>query len=250
MHHLIVRLQLTWLTFAAVVAVILVTALGPRGGGVDVHFARSSEQFKAALQRASADDAASGLAADGISIKTVNTFRAGLAADMLFLVAYGLLLRKSVRYHRPHRWSRAAEWGAVLTMVADAIENLGTLTVLSTFAIRNAHQPAWLFVVTPAAAIAKWTFEAFVMLFLARRWHDRAPRWQALFDSSPASLRSRSAPASQALCSWPSARSFHPSGARLRSRHSWDQQPLSPCSSGCSTPSAGCCGSCSWPACR
>ena len=175
MRHLIVRLQLTWLTFAAVVAVILVTALGPRGGGVDVHFARSAEQFKAALQRASADDAASGLVADGISIQTVNAFRAGLAADMLFLVAYGLLLRKSVRYHRPHRWSRAAEWGAVLTMVADAIENLGTLTVLSTFALRDAHQPAWLFVVTPAAAIAKWTFAAFVMLFLARRWHDRAP---------------------------------------------------------------------------
>ena len=154
------------------------------------------QQFKAALQRASADDAASGLAADGISIKTVNTFRAGLAADMLFLVAYGLLLRKSVRYHPPHRWSRAAEWGAVLTMVADAIENLGTLTVLSTFAIRDAHQPAWLFVVTPVAAIAKWTFAAFVMLFLARRWHDRV---RSLAGASsihrPPRLRSRSAPA-------------------------------------------------------
>ena len=173
MRHLIVRLQLTWLTFAAVVAGTMVTTLGPRGGGIDVHFALSSQQFRTALQRASADEAAGGLAADGISIKTVNTFRAGLAADMLFLVAYGLLLRKSVRYHPPHRWSRAAEWGAVFTMAADAIENVGTLTVLGTFATRDAQQPEWLMVVTAVAAIAKWTFAALVMLFLALRWHDR-----------------------------------------------------------------------------
>ena len=73
MRHLIVRLQLTWLTFAAVVAVIFVTALGPRGGGVDVHFALSAEQFKAALQRASADDAASGLAASSTLRKQRHT---------------------------------------------------------------------------------------------------------------------------------------------------------------------------------
>ena len=148
MHHLFVRLQLTWLTFAAVVAATMVTALGPRGGGVDVHFALSSQQFRTALQGASAGDAADGLAADGISIKTVNTFRAGLASDMLFLVAYGLLLRKSVRFHPPHRWSRTAEWCAVATMVADAIENVGTLTALGTFAVRDAHQPGWIFVAT------------------------------------------------------------------------------------------------------
>ena len=175
MHHLIVRLQLTWLTFAAVVAAAMVTTLGLRGGGVEVHFALSSAQFKTALQRASADEAASGLAADGISIKTVNTFRAGLAADMLFLVAYGLLLRKSVRYHPPHRWSRAAEWCAVVTMSADAIENIGTLTALGTIAVRNVDQPRGLFVVTAVAAIAKWAFAAAVMLFLALRWRDRAP---------------------------------------------------------------------------
>ena len=86
MHHLFVRLQLTWLTFAAVVAATMVTALGPRGGGVDVHFALSSQQFRTALQRASASDAAAGLAADGISIKTVNTFRAGLARGVTIAV--------------------------------------------------------------------------------------------------------------------------------------------------------------------
>ena len=175
MHHLIVRLQLTWLTFAAVIAAAMVTTLGPRGGGVDVHFALSSAQFETALQRASADDAASGLAADGISIKTVNTFRAGLAADMLFLVAYGLLLRKSVRYHPPHRLSRTAEWCAVATMAADAVENVGTLTALGGVAVRNFNQPPWLFIVTAAAASAKWAFAAAVMLFLAVRWRDRAP---------------------------------------------------------------------------
>ena len=46
MHHLFVRLQLTWLTFAAIVAATMVTTLGPRGGGVDVHFALSSQQFR------------------------------------------------------------------------------------------------------------------------------------------------------------------------------------------------------------
>jgi hypothetical protein len=173
MHHLFVRLQLTWLTFAAVVAAATVAALGPRGGGVDVHFALSSQQFRTALQHASAGDAAAGLAADGISIKTVNTFRAGLAADMLFLVAYGLVLRKSVRFHPPHRWSRTAEWCAVATMVADAIENVGTLTALGTIAVRDAHQPGSLFVATAVAAIAKWLFAASVMFFLALRWHSR-----------------------------------------------------------------------------
>ena len=175
MHHLIVRLQLTWLTFAAVVAAAMVTALGPRGGGVDVHFALSSPQFRAALQQASTSDAASGLASDGISIKTVNTLRAGLAADMLFLVAYGLLLRKSVRYHPPHRFSRTAEWCAVATMAADAVENVGTLTALGSVVLRHVSQPRWLFIVTAVAALAKWAFAAAVMLFLAQRWHDRAP---------------------------------------------------------------------------
>ena len=173
MHHLIVRLQLTWLTFAAIVAAAMVTTLGPSGGGVDVHFALSSQQFRTALQHASAGDAAAGLAADGISIKTVNTFRAGLAADMLFLVAYGLLLRKSVRFHPPHRWSRTAEWGTVATMVADAIENVGTLSALGTFAVRDAQQPGWIFVATAVAAMAKWAFAASVMFFLALRWHTR-----------------------------------------------------------------------------
>jgi hypothetical protein len=80
-----------------------------------------------------------------------------------------------VRYHPPHRLSRAAEWCAVGAMAADAVENVGTLKALGTVAVGAVNQPHWLFVVTAVAAIAKWAFAAAVMLFLGLRWRDRAP---------------------------------------------------------------------------
>jgi hypothetical protein len=162
MRHLTIRLQLLWLTLAALAAFAMVATIRPEGGVAAAEFARNAEEFRQALR----PDA---------SIATLNLLRAHLAADMVFLLAYGLLLRQSVRYLGPHPFSRLAQHGAVLVMVADATENLCALRVLRSLAEEQLQLSPALFTTMNAAAFVKWAAAGGVMVFLAMRWRVLAP---------------------------------------------------------------------------
>ena len=150
------RLRLGWLTVAALMAAALVFAVGPGPVVIDAELASSYTAFRDVV-------------APGGDIDILNRFRASLAADMLFLLAYGLLLRRSVGMHR-HPWSRRFQWCAVATMAADAIENVAALSIMPHIAWGQTELATVVFIVMNGAAIAKWVLAGFVMLFLAARW--------------------------------------------------------------------------------
>jgi hypothetical protein len=112
------------------------------------------------------------------SIAALSVFRGQLAADMLFLVAYGLLLRASIRY--VGRWSRprrtVALAGVVALMAADATENASALGLLRQMTdLGRDSVDAWRFALMNGAALAKWTAAGLVLLMLAAAWARRRP---------------------------------------------------------------------------
>ena len=112
------RLRLVWVTLVTVVALVLVIATRPDGQVVDAEFARNLAAFADSLENT--------------SISSLNQLRASLAADMLFLLAYGLLLRQSLLFAASHRWTGLMRHAAVLAMIADATENIAALNILRT----------------------------------------------------------------------------------------------------------------------
>jgi hypothetical protein len=167
------RLRLSWLTVAALVAFTMVAALAPEGGGVArLTFAHTADQFRALLLRTGEMV---------VSIQTVNMLRAQLAADMVLLVAYGLLMRMSVRVLASVPFAGPAAHAAVLTMAADAAENIFALAILRTIGDENRTAAAWWFVGMNAAAALKWALAGTVMLCLGIGWRRETParqRWR------------------------------------------------------------------------
>jgi hypothetical protein len=156
------RLRLSWLTLVALVAFTMVAALAPEGGGIArLTFAHTAEQFRALLLRAGETL---------VPIQTVNMLRAQLAADMVLLVAYGLLLRTSVRSLASVPFARPAAEAAVLTMAADAAENIFALAILRTIGDESRGAAAWWFAGMNAAAVLKWALAGAVMLCLGIGW--------------------------------------------------------------------------------
>jgi hypothetical protein len=160
------RLRIGWLSLAAVAAAALVVAVGAGSMMVDAALAPTYASFKCVV-------------APGDSIATLNRFRASLAADMLFLLAYGLLLHRSLGIHQ-HAWVRVLQWCVVVTMVADSVENLAALHIVPSIAWRQAEPSVIVFLVMNAAAVLKWTTLGVLMLFLAARWHHAPTERQSL----------------------------------------------------------------------
>jgi hypothetical protein len=92
---------------------------------------------------------------------------------MVFLLAYGFLLRQSVLYAGRHRWNRLARHVVVVSMVADATENLCALEALRTIE-EGGSLSQMVFTTMNAAAIAKWVLIGVVMMFLAAKWRRRS----------------------------------------------------------------------------
>jgi hypothetical protein len=160
-----IQLQLMWITLTTLAALVLVIATRPAGQVVDAEFARNLVQFAGSL--------------NNTSIASLNQLRASLAADMVFLVAYGLLLRQSLLFAQKQRWTGLAQHTAVAAMVADATENVSALNILRRLeqspAGVMADVPVWIFNVMNTASVAKWTLVGLVLLFLAWRWWPLIP---------------------------------------------------------------------------
>ena len=88
------RLEIAWLTVVVRATAALLSALRPPGDGVGTTLAGCADAFRTALGGTP-------------SFATLALLRAQLAADMMFLVAYGLLLRASIQHAAP-----AAPWPA------------------------------------------------------------------------------------------------------------------------------------------
>ena len=160
-----IRLQLMWLTLTTLAAIVLVVATSPPGHVVDAEFARDLKEFAGSLEET--------------SISALNQLRASLAADMVFLVAYGVLLRQSLLFAEPHRWTGLARHAAVAAAVADAAENLAALNILRRVEQSPAgvtlEVPSWIFGLMNTASVAKWMLVGLVLLFLAWRWWPLLP---------------------------------------------------------------------------
>ena len=158
------RLEIAWLTIVSLAAAALLAALRPEGDGSGATLARNAAQLRAAL-------------GDTPSIATHNLLRAQLAADMLFLLAYGLLLRASILYLHPARGRRrtAAVAGVLVLMGADAVENVSALGILRRLTdLAETDPAAWRFALMNAAALVKWVAAGLVLLWLAVAWS----RWR------------------------------------------------------------------------
>src|SRR5262245_49568158 len=98
-------------------------------------FAGSAAAFKVTLL---------GPAAPTLRFETVTLVRAHLTADMMFLVAYGLLLRASIRALASPPLARLAPLGPVIVMIADATENVSALKILRTLRLGTTPpSPGW-----------------------------------------------------------------------------------------------------------
>jgi predicted acylesterase/phospholipase RssA len=142
---------------------LVVALIGPGVSVAGLSFARDADQFKELLRQGDLT----------LRFATVTLLRAHLAADMLFLVAYGLLLRASVRALTSAPLPRFAPHGPVLLMIADAAENVLALQVLRTIGEGTIAWPAS-FAVLNAAAAAKWLLAGAVFLCLAVGWRREA----------------------------------------------------------------------------
>ena len=120
-----------------------------------------------------------------MAIETVNQVRALFSADMVFLVAYGFLLRGSVQARRAVPLAGWAARGALLLMAADATENIFALAVLRTLGDEASVAAHWWFVAMNIASALKWGVAAGVMFCLSVGWwRDVTPqtkwrRWAA-----------------------------------------------------------------------
>lgn len=167
MRSLTNRLRLSWLTVAAFAAFVVVSLIGPDNVGVaHVLFASNADSFKALLLRQGEVT---------LRFETVNQLRAQLAADMTFLVAYGLLLRASIRALARPPLARFAPNGPIIVMIADAAENVSALKILRTLG-EQTDASQWWFVVMNVAAATKWLVAGVVLLCLAVGWRREAAR--------------------------------------------------------------------------
>jgi hypothetical protein len=159
------RLRLSWLTVVALAAFVVVALIGPDEVGVArVLFARSADEFKELLLRRGELT---------LRFETVGLLRAQFAADMMFLVAYGLLLRASIRALTSPPLARFAPHGPIILMIADAAENLSALKILRTLG-EDTNASPWWFVAMNAAAATKWLVAGAVLLALAIGWRREA----------------------------------------------------------------------------
>ena len=108
-----------------------------------------------------------------IRFETVTLLRAHFAADMMFLVAYGLLLRASIRMLTSTPLSWFARRGAIVVMIADAAENLLALSILRRLGEGTATPPPWWFGAMNVAAATKWLAAGVVLLWSGRRVAQR-----------------------------------------------------------------------------
>ena len=148
------KTEVTWLTLASLLTAVLVVGLAPR---LDIlpHFAPSLDGLRLALGYPGDSD-------------LFNKLRGSLAADMLFLLAYGFLLRASALWHEP---GTAVTWAARLAlalMLADFVENATTLHLLSRLELSSETSP-WVALMN-AASVAKWILAAAVTGLLAGLW--------------------------------------------------------------------------------
>jgi hypothetical protein len=156
------RLEIAWLTVVTLAAATLLAALRPAGDGVSATLAGNAADLRVALGGTP-------------SIATLTLLRAQLAADMLFLVAYGLLLGASIQYaHRKRRVRRrAAMAGVIVLMAADATENIAALGVLRGLTDAAGEPEAWWFTFMNAAALLKWAAAGVVLGWLTVAWVRR-----------------------------------------------------------------------------
>ena len=122
MRSLTNRLRLTWLTVVALAACAVVWLVGPDGMSVArVVFAGDATRFTQLVSLPGEQT---------IRFETVTLLRAHFAADMMFLVAYGLVLRASIRILTSTPLAWFAPRGPIVVMIADAAENLFALSIL------------------------------------------------------------------------------------------------------------------------
>ena len=139
-RHLTIRLQLGWLSVATLATFCLVAA------------------FRQDTTPAFRPDA---------PVDALYLLRAHLVADTIFVVAYGMLLRASIRYGGAHR---LASLGIVGLMLADISENILGLTILRGVIVFNTEPPAWQLTSLALAAITKWISAGTVAGLLAVAW--------------------------------------------------------------------------------
>jgi len=144
---------------AALVAFGMVGVIAPKDVSmVGVEFAHDTSDFTTALLIPGDSD---------VRFETVTMVRAHLAADMVFLVAYGLLLRASVRLRSATPFARLAANGAVLAMLADAAENIFALKLLRALGEGTRDAQSWWFVAMNVASATKWAVAGLVLVSLA-----------------------------------------------------------------------------------
>ena len=147
MRSLTDRLRLSWLTVVALAVFVVVALIGPDDVNlVRLFFAPDANRFQELLQQGNPT----------LRFETVTLLRAHLAADMMFLVAYGLLLRASIRVLPSTPFGRFAPHGPVLVMIADAAENVLALQCSqdASAKARSRRQPS--IVAMNVAAATKW----------------------------------------------------------------------------------------------
>jgi Patatin-like phospholipase len=160
------RLRLTWLTVVALAACAVVWLVGPDGMSVArVVFAGDVTRFT---------ELVSPPGEQTIRFETITLLRAHFAADMMFLVAYGLVLRASIRILSSTPLAWFAPRGPIVVMIADAAENLFALSILRRLGEGISPPPPWWFGAMNAAAAAKWLAAGVVLLCLAIGWRREA----------------------------------------------------------------------------
>lgn len=166
MRSLTDRLRLSWLTVVALAVFVVVALIGPDDVNlVRLFFSPDATRFQELLRQGTPT----------LRFETVTLLRAYLAADMFFLVAYGVLLRASIRALPSVPFGRFARHGPVLLMIADAAENVSALQVLRTIGEGTiAWQPS--IVAMNVAAATKWLLAGAVLLCLAVGWRREATR--------------------------------------------------------------------------
>ena len=92
----------------------------------------------------------------------------------MFLVAYGLVLRASIRILTSTPLAWFAPRGPIVVMIADAAENLFALSILRRLGEGISAPPPWWFWAMNAAAATKWLAAGVVLLCLAIGWRREA----------------------------------------------------------------------------
>src|SRR5439155_10929127 len=109
MKNLTIRLRITWLTIIAMLMFGAIVLLAPPFSQTNAHFARSAADLAATMDFPHRSD-------------LFNGFRGNLLADMVFLLAYGFLLRASAQWHQRQPAARVAAALTLVLMLCDAVE--------------------------------------------------------------------------------------------------------------------------------